>query len=75
VISIPIASFLAGALLTILIPLGVLIALAIWYTVFLYRAPDPGLRPAPDTGTGSAPVPPPDATGSEGTSGGGGRIT
>jgi hypothetical protein len=75
VISIPIASFLAGALLTILLPLGVLIALSIWYAVFLYRAPDPGLRPAPDTATGSAPVPPPDASGSEGASSGGRRVT
>jgi hypothetical protein len=39
----PIASFLAGSLLTILLPLGVLIAICVWSLRFLRRAPDPGL--------------------------------
>jgi hypothetical protein len=37
---IPIASFLAGSLLSILLPLLVLIALAVWYWLFFRRAPD-----------------------------------
>ncbi len=37
---IPIAAFLAGSLLTLLLPTGMLIALAIWYTVTVRRAPE-----------------------------------
>jgi len=72
VISIPIASFLAGSLLTILLPLGVLIALTVWYVMFLRRAPDPGMRPAPDAGPGSAAALPPDTSRGAEASGGGG---
>ncbi len=41
---IPIASFLAGSLLTILLPLAVLMALVVWYFLFLRRVPDPAPR-------------------------------
>ncbi len=34
----PIASFLAGSLLTILLPISLLIGLVVWYTRFLRRA-------------------------------------
>ena len=37
---VPIAAFLAGALLTLLLPVGLLIALAAWYWVFSARAPE-----------------------------------
>jgi hypothetical protein len=37
---IPIAAFLAGALLTILLPLGLLIALVVWYYLFSVRVPE-----------------------------------
>ena len=36
----PIASFLAGSLLTLLLPVGLLIALAVWYLLFLRRVPE-----------------------------------
>ena len=36
----PIAAFLAGALLTILLPLGLLIALVVWYWLFSVRVPE-----------------------------------
>jgi len=75
VISIPIASFLAGSLLTILLPLGVLIALTVWYAAFLRKAPDPGLRPAGDTATAGAAAPAPGAGGGAGASGGSQRIS
>ncbi len=38
--SVPIAAFLAGALLTILMPLALLIALTVWYWVFSVRVPE-----------------------------------
>jgi hypothetical protein len=34
------AAFLAGALLTILLPIGLLIALGAWYWLFSVRVPD-----------------------------------
>jgi hypothetical protein len=37
--SLPIAAFLAGALLTILLPVALLTALGIWYWIFAARAP------------------------------------
>lgn len=37
----PIAAFLAGALLSILLPLVLLIALVTWYWTFIRRLPDP----------------------------------
>jgi hypothetical protein len=48
----PIGAFLAGALLTLLLPVGLLIALAVWYWGFSVRAPetrvghDPGPEPS-----------------------------
>jgi hypothetical protein len=36
----PIASFLAGALLSLLLPALLLIALTVWYTMFLRRVPE-----------------------------------
>lgn len=44
--TIPIASFLAGSLLSILLPLAVLMALLVWYFLFLRRAPDSALGPS-----------------------------
>lgn len=38
--SVPIAAFLAGALLTILLPLALLIALSVWYWAFSVRVPE-----------------------------------
>jgi len=38
---IPIAAFLAGSLLSILLPICLLIALVVWYTRFVRRMPDP----------------------------------
>jgi hypothetical protein len=37
----PIAAFLTGSLLTIVLPLAVLLALATWYWIFISRLPDP----------------------------------
>lgn len=38
--SVPIAAFLAGALLTILMPVALLIALGVWYWIFSARVPE-----------------------------------
>ncbi len=49
---IPIAAFLAGALLTLLLPVLLLIALVVWYWLFAARVPEtaagvePGTEPA-----------------------------
>ena len=60
----PIADFLAGALLTILMPLALLIALTVWYWRFSARVPEttagPGTGPAaaaPAAPTAPTPVP------------------
>lgn len=37
---VPIAAFLAGALLSLLLPVGLLIALSLWYWVFSARVPE-----------------------------------
>jgi hypothetical protein len=37
---VPFATFLAGALLTILLPLALLIALVVWYYMFSVRVPE-----------------------------------
>jgi hypothetical protein len=64
VIPIPIASFLAGSLLSILLPLAVLMALLVWYFRVFRRALDPGLaRPAADAGGAGEPAAPPEGTG------------
>ncbi|HUA03813.1 MAG TPA: hypothetical protein VMB27_07925 [Solirubrobacteraceae bacterium] len=46
----PIADFLAGSLLSLLLPIGVLIALVVWYVVVVRRrfAGDPGDPSEPD---------------------------
>ena len=50
--SLPLAvSFLAGSLLTILLPLGLLIAVAIWYVIAVKRVPE-------DTPASSPSLPP-----------------
>ena len=41
---IPIAAFLAGALLTLLLPIGLLISLTVWYVKFVRRVPGPEAR-------------------------------
>jgi hypothetical protein len=38
---IPIAAFLAGSLLSLLLPICLLIAIAVWFTKFVRRMPDP----------------------------------
>ena len=55
---IPIASFLAGSLLTLLVPILILIALMAWYWLFLRRAPDSSLGRSRTGGAGEAAVPP-----------------
>jgi hypothetical protein len=59
-----IASFLAGSLLSLLIPILLLIALVVWYLMFLRRVPEPaaGRDAVPPTKPGQAtdvPVPDP----------------
>ncbi len=62
----PIAAFIAGALLTILLPVALLIALVVWYWMVSVRVPstadgaDPGTaptaaNPAPIVGTETSP--------------------
>ncbi len=36
------ATFLAGSLLTLLLPVGLLIALTVWYLKFVRRVPETG---------------------------------
>lgn len=45
--TLPVAAFLAGALLSLLLPVGLLIALTVWYLLFLRRVPEPDLNPDP----------------------------
>jgi len=53
---IPIATFLAGALLSLLLPVALLLALASWYYLFIRRVPDTpeGNRPATPTGASTS---------------------
>jgi hypothetical protein len=72
VIPIPMASFLAGSLLTILLPLAVLIALLVWYVRFLRSAPDPSVAPpAADAGSAGEPATRPGGAGVGDAAGGG----
>ena len=51
----PIATFLAGSLLTLLVPVLLLIALVVWYWKYVEREPDPAEPPdagSPPEGTG-----------------------
>jgi hypothetical protein len=51
---VPIATFLAGSLLTLLLPTIMLTALVVWYIHFLRRVPEPVSEPT----DGSPPGPP-----------------
>ena len=55
---VPIATFLAGSLLTLLLPIALLIALVVWYWMVSVRVPD--TADGPETSTtpaGSTPGP------------------
>jgi hypothetical protein len=54
----PIADFLAGALLTLLLPIALLIALVVWYWMFSSRVPDTANAPE-TTATPAAAAPGP----------------
>ena len=54
--SVPLAAFLTGALLTILMPLALLIALSVWYWLFSVRVP--GTEARPRAGAASAATTP-----------------
>jgi len=47
--TLPIADFLAGALLTLLLPIALLIALVLWYWWFSARVPETADGPDPST--------------------------
>jgi len=56
---VPIAAFLTGALLSLLLPTLLLIALVVWYVRFIGRAPGPAeapelAAPAPDRGASAS---------------------
>ena len=60
--AIPVATFLAGSLLSLLLPVCLLIALTVWYVWFVRRVPettdgrDPGSPPRPaDPAPGASP--------------------
>ncbi|MDQ6607043.1 MAG: hypothetical protein M3Z06_10925 [Actinomycetota bacterium] len=65
---IPFADFLAGSLLSLLLPIGLLIAIAIWYVLAVKRVPEGTTKPLPpplpasDLPSGQAvpPADPPD---------------
>jgi hypothetical protein len=46
---VPIAAFFAGALLTLLLPVVLLIALVVWYWLFSVRVPNTADRSEPGT--------------------------
>jgi hypothetical protein len=52
----PIADFLAGSLLTLLLPVALLIALVAWYWIVTARMPD--TADGPETSTTPAPTTP-----------------
>ncbi len=54
---IPIAAFLAGALLTLLLPICLLLAIVVWYSIAIRRVPSG--REDPEA---AAPSPPTDPT-------------
>jgi hypothetical protein len=57
---IPIATFTAGALLSLLLPVLLLIALVVWYLLFLRRVPEPSDgSQAAASGPSATPGPPP----------------
>jgi hypothetical protein len=64
----PIADFLAGALLSLLLPTVLLTALVVWYLIFLRRVPDT-TEPEPARAVGN---PGPDAPAGAGSASGDG---
>jgi hypothetical protein len=54
----PIAAFLAGALLSLLLPALLLIALVLWYWIVVARVPGPS--DSADAGSRETPPPPAD---------------
>jgi hypothetical protein len=61
--ALPIAAFLAGALLSLLLPTLLLIALVVWYWMFVRQVPEPTESPEPPAPATPAPsgeaAPPP----------------
>ena len=55
---IPIASFLAGSILTLVLPIGLLIALGVWYQLTVRSMPEAGRGRRPRAGTQVAPLAP-----------------
>ncbi len=55
---IPVAAFLAGALLTLLLPVALLIALVVWYWKFSQRVPETADQAGPDTTVAAATASP-----------------
>jgi len=54
-----IADFLAGSILTLILPVAMLIALVVWYLLFLKRVPEPTVEDgaaAATPGPGAAPA-------------------
>ncbi len=51
---VPIAAFLAGALLTLLLPVLLLIALVVWYWLFSVRVPETASGPEASTDPAAA---------------------
>ena len=54
-LSLPIAAFLVGALLTLLLPVGLLIAVSIWYWIFSARVPETAAARVPETAAARVP--------------------
>ncbi len=61
-VTVPMAAFLTGALLTLLMPVALLIALTVWYWLFSVRQPDAAdgseARTPPPAADHSATYPP-----------------
>ena len=53
----PIATFLAGSLLTLLLPVALLIALVVWYWRFSARVPETADAPGPGAAAATPPAP------------------
>jgi hypothetical protein len=53
---VPFADFLAGALLSLLLPVTLLIALVVWYVMFIRRVPETGEESATPDGSPGAPL-------------------
>jgi hypothetical protein len=55
---IPFADFLAGALLSLLLPVTLLMALVVWYVMFIRRVPETGEQSTTPEGSTGAPEQP-----------------